>query len=232
MKKYRVHNPFKDLTRFELTLWLVSVIGIIFSSFISGTEGIINVITSLIGVTALIFIAKGYVFGQALCIGFCALYAIISLFFSYYGEFITYACMTLPMAIVSLISWIRHPYKGTKEVEVSRLTKRKIILVACLTAVVTVAFYFILKALGTANLVVSTISIATSFMAASLTFFRSPYLALGYATNDVVLIVLWLLAAVENIAYTSMVLCFVLFLANDLYCFYNWKKMQKRQENE
>ena len=232
MKKYRVHNPFRDLTGFELALWLVSVIGVTASAFVSGTEGIINVITSLIGVTALIFIAKGYVLGQALCIGFCALYAIISLFFSYYGEFITYACMTLPMAVISLISWIRHPYKGTKEVEVSRLTKRKIILIFCVTAVVTVAFYFILKALDTENLVVSTVSIATSFMAASLTFFRSSYLALAYAANDVVLIILWLLATLVNISYASMVLCFALFLANDLYCFYNWRKMQKRQENE
>lgn len=230
MRKIHIYNPFKDLTKFELTLWLVSIIGISASAFISGAEGIINVITSLIGVTALIFIAKGYVLGQALCIGFCALYAVISLFFSYYGEFITYACMTLPMAIVSLISWLRHPYKGTKEVEVSRLTKKKIILIMFLTAAVTVAFYYILRALDTANLVVSTISIATSFAAASLTFLRSPYLALGYASNDVVLIILWLLAAVEDISYASMVLCFVLFLANDLYCFYNWRKMQKRQE--
>ncbi len=230
MRKFRIHNPFSDLTKFELTLWLVSIIGIAASAFVSGAEGIINVITSLIGVTALIFIAKGYVFGQALCIGFCALYAVISLFFSYYGEFITYACMTLPMAIVSLISCLRHPYKGTKEVEVSRLTKKKIVLITCLTVVVTVVFYFILRALDTANLVVSTISIATSFAAASLTFFRSPYLALGYASNDVVLIVLWLLAAIEDISYASMVICFVLFLANDLYCFYNWRKMQARQD--
>ena len=64
-----------------------------------------------------------------------------------------------------------------------------------LTAAVTAGFYFILRALGTANLLPSTVSVTTSFLAVYLTFHRSPLYALGYAANDVVLIVLWLLAA-------------------------------------
>ena len=232
MRKISVRNPFHDLTKFELTLWLVSVIGITVSAFVSGGQGIANVIASLIGVTSLIFIAKGYVIGQALTIIFCIMYGIISLTFNYYGEFITYAFMTLPMGVVSLISWIRHPYKGTREVEVSRVSKKTVALIALLSVVVTAVFYFVLRALDTANLIISTVSITTSFIAAAFSFFRSPYLALGYAANDVVLIVLWILAAMTDISYISMVLCFVLFLANDLYCFYNWCRMQKRQNTE
>ena len=62
-----------------------------------------------------------------------------------------------------------------------------------------------------------------------LTFRRSPFYAVDYATNDVVLIVLWTLAAVENISYISVVVCFVAFLANDIYGFINWRKIEKRQ---
>ena len=232
MRKIRVRNPFRDLTKFELTLWLVSLIGITVSAFVSGGQGIANVIASLVGVTSLIFIAKGYVIGQALTIIFCIMYGIISLTFNYYGEFITYAFMTLPMGVVSLISWIQHPYEGTREVEVSRVSKKTVALIALLSVVVTAVFYFILRALDTANLIISTVSITTSFIAAAFSFFRSPYLALGYAANDVVLIVLWILAAMTDISYISMVLCFVLFLANDFYCFYNWRRMQKRQNAE
>ena len=60
-------------------------------------------------------------------------------------------------------------------------------------------------------------------------FRRSPYFALAYAANDVVLIVLWILAARENISYLSVIICFVMFLVNDLYGYFSWKRMEKRQ---
>ena len=98
-----------------------------------------------------------------------------------------------------------------------------------LTAAVTFGFYFVLVRFGTANIVPSTLSVATSFAAVYLTFRRSPYFALAYAANDVVLIVLWTLAAVENISYLSVIICFVMFLVNDLYGFVSWKRMERRQ---
>lgn len=98
-----------------------------------------------------------------------------------------------------------------------------------LSVVVTIVFYFILKIWGTANLIPSTVSVTTSFIAAYLTFRRSPYYAIVYAMNDVVLIVLWVLAALSDISYVSVVVCFVAFLVNDLYGFINWRKMQRRQ---
>ena len=101
-----------------------------------------------------------------------------------------------------------------------------------LTALVTFAFYFILRYFDTPNLVTSTVSIATSFSASALTMLRSPYYALAYAANDVVLIVLWTLATIADPAYLPMILCFVIFLANDLYGFFNWQRMQKRQEEK
>ena len=100
-----------------------------------------------------------------------------------------------------------------------------------IAAVVTVAFYFILGYFNTANLVVSTLSVTTSFVAAYLTMRRSPFYAFAYMLNDVVLIVLWILASISDISYLSVIICFVMFLFNDLYSFTNWKRMQKRQAN-
>ena len=98
-----------------------------------------------------------------------------------------------------------------------------------LTAVVTLVFYFILAHFNTAYIIPSTLSVTTSFIAVYLTFRRSPYFALAYAANDVVLILLWTLAAVEDISYLSVIICFVMFLVNDLYGFISWKRMEKRQ---
>ncbi|MBR6532084.1 MAG: nicotinamide mononucleotide transporter [Clostridia bacterium] len=227
-----IFKAFKSLTKFELLLWIVSMIVVAASFLVTENGDVLTLTASLIGVTSLIFLARGFAFGQVLMIVFSTIYGIISFRFSYYGEMLTYVGMTLPMAVVSLVSWIRHPYKKSAEVEVSKLNKKKIVFLILSSVAVTVAFYFILKAFNTANLVPSTISVLTSYIAATLTAFRSPYYALGYAANDIVLIVLWVLAATEDFSYLPMVMCFAVFFFNDMYGFICWKKMEKRQKKQ
>ena len=227
----RLVTLFRSLTKFEWCLWLSSVVVVTVSFFLSPDKNVLNLIDSLIGVTALIFISKGYVIGQVLLIIFGVLYGIISFEYRYYGEIITYLGMSAPIAGLAVISWLRHPYKDSKEVEVNRhLRLSTWLTLLLLTAAVTVGFYFILKALGNSNLLFSTISVTTSFLAASLTFLRSPYYGLGYAANDAVLITLWVLAALEDPGYVPMIFCFVMFFINDLYGFFNWRRMSKRQQ--
>lgn len=227
----RLVSLFRSLTKFEWCLWLSSVVVVTVSFFLSPDKNVLNLIDSLIGVTSLIFISKGYVIGQVLLIIFGVLYGIISFEYRYYGEIITYLGMTAPIAGLAVISWLRHPYKDSKEVEVNRHLKLSTWLtLLLLTAAVTVGFFFILKALGNSNLLFSTISVTTSFLAASLTFLRSPYYGLGYAANDAVLITLWVLAALEDPGYVPMIFCFVMFFINDLYGFFNWRRMSKRQQ--
>ncbi|MBQ4052326.1 MAG: nicotinamide mononucleotide transporter [Clostridia bacterium] len=223
-------NVFKDLTRFERGLWIASLLAVCGSYFLVPKGDLWSTLASAIGVTALIFVAKGYVLGQVLTVVFAVFYGVVSYAFHYYGEMITYLCMTAPVAVAAIISWARHPYKGTKEVEVRHLKARDVVLLALFSGVLTALFYFILKGLGTANLIPSTVSITTSVLACSLTVLRSPYYALAYAANDLVLIVLWTLAALADAAYLPMVVCFVMFLANDVYGYYNWRRMRREQE--
>jgi len=186
---------------------------------------------SLIGVTSLIFNAKGNPFGQLLMVFFSALYGIISFSCGYYGEMATYLGMTAPMAVFALVSWLRNPYDGNRaEVQVKRLERRDAVRMVSLTVAVTVVFYFILAALHTNCLIPSTLSVATSFLAAFLTFQRSALFAAAYAANDLVLVVLWGLAAAEDPSYLLVLVCFAVFLVNDLYGFLNWLRMQRRQE--
>ena len=214
----------------ELALWGRSAALILVSFFLFDRVNYLTLGASLIGVTSLIFNAKGNPIGQGLMVIFSLLYGVISYTFSYYGEMITYLGMTGPMALFALISWLRNPYKGNRaEVAVNRIGKWELALMYGLTAVVTVGFYFILDYFDTANMIPSTLSVTTSFIAVYLTFRRSPYFALAYAANDVVLIVMWILAAVEDISYLSVIICFVMFLVNDLYGFVSWKRMEQRQ---
>ena len=100
---------------------------------------------------------------------------------------------------------------------------------AALTVVVTIVFYFILAFFHTANLLPSTLSVTTTFIAVYLTFRRSSYFTLAYAVNDLVLIILWALASMTDLSYLSVMICFVVFFVNDLYGFINWLRMEKRQ---
>lgn len=214
----------------EIVLWSVSVFAILVSFLVFDREGYLTLAASLIGVTSLIFIAKGHPIGQFLAIIFSVFYGIISFTFSYYGEMITYLGMTAPMAVFALISWLRNPYNGNKaEVKVNRLKYKEVIFLCFLTIVVAVVFYFILAAFHTANLIPSTISVITSFVAVYLTFRRSAFYAVAYAMNDLVLIVMWTMATFSDTSYFSVITCFVIFLANDIYGYISWSKMQKRQ---
>lgn len=215
----------------EISLWSSSVMVIVFSFCIFDRTNYITLFASLIGVTSLIFNAKGNPFGQFLMVIFSLLYGIISYTFSYYGEMITYLGMTMPMAVFAFISWLRNPYNGIKsEVKVNHIEKRENVCMWIGTLAVTILFYFILDYFDTANLVPSTISVSTSFLAVYLTFRRSSYFALAYAANDIVLIILWTLASLYDIRYVSVMICFAAFLVNDIYGFINWRKMRIRQQ--
>ena len=221
----------KYFTPAELVLFIGSLALIVAAFCIWDRQNYLSLIASLIGVTSLIFCAKGNPIGQVLIIVFAVFYGIISWKVAYYGEVITYLGMTAPMAVWALVAWLRNPYQGKRsEVKVNCLRARDYLLITAATVAVTVAFYFILQACGTANLIPSTVSVATSFFAVCLTARRSPNFALAYAANDSVLIVLWSMMAAEDVSCLSVVICFVVFLINDGYGFFNWMRLRRRQQ--
>lgn len=219
-------------TKFEWALLGSSLFLILLCQTFS-RSGFLNLLAYLVGAVSLIFNAKGNPIGQALMVIFSIFYGIISLECRYYGEMITYLGMTGPMAVIALCSWLKNPYRGNKaEVAVNRLNLSETVFLIVLSIIVTTVFFFILKAFATANLLFSTVSVTTSFIAVYLTFRRSPFFALAYAANDIVLIILWVSAVLKDISYLSVVVCFSVFLVNDLYGFYSWLRMQKRQTED
>lgn len=220
-----MNNPFKSFTKKEWLLWIISLVIVTASNLLSADTSVLTLSAALIGVTSLVFAAIGNAWAQVLMIIFSILYGIISYRFRYWGEMITYLGMSLPMAVWSLITWVKHPSKDNgNNVEIRSLTRKNVVLLVISGAVVTALFYFVLDALGTPNMLFSTVSVTTSFMAASLTMLRSPYYAVGYALNDLVLIVLWVLASVKEPVYIPVAVNFTIFFFNDMYGFVSWKK--------
>lgn len=226
----RLKTLIQYFSKTELLLWCFSILLIVLSFCIFDRENYLTLAASMIGVTSLIFNAKGNPFGQFLMILFSLLYGIIAFTFAYYGEMITYLGMTMPMAIFAFISWFKNPYNGNKaQVKVNKISRKEIIFMCIITVIVTIIFYYILKSLNTANLAPSIISVTTSFMAVYLTFRRSSFYAVAYGANDIVLIILWVLASKEDIRYVSVVICFITFLTNDVYGFLSWRKIEQQQ---
>ncbi len=227
MKYLRYFSPF------EYILWGGSVLAVVLSFVLCKNHDYLNLAGSLLGATMLIFTSKGNVIGQFMAVVFAVFYGYVSFRMQYYGELITYVGMSAPMAVAAIVSWLRHPHNGKRtEVKIGKLKLWEYPIILVLTAAVTAAFYFILTALGTAQPLWSTVSVATSFLAVALTLRRSPFYAVAYALNDIVLIILWSLAIAESMEYVALVVCFSVFLANDLYGFYNWLKMRRRQSQE
>jgi nicotinamide mononucleotide transporter PnuC len=146
---------------------------------------------------------------------------------------LTYAGMTAPMAAASLYVWLKNPYGNSRaQVKVRSASKKELAVIALLTVPVTVLFYFILRYFGTASIIPSTLSVATSFLAVSLTLRRCALYALAYAMNDIVLIALWLPASFDDTTYVPMLTCFAVFLVHDIYGFFNWNRLRKLQTSD
>jgi len=220
------------LNKLEFMFWGISVIMLVIS-FLWSKSNLLYLFASIVGVTALIYLAKGEPRGQVLTILFSVLYGVISYKYRYYGEMMTYLGMTLPSALIAATIWYRHPFeKGKTVVKVSILSKKHILSLVLLTPIVAYVMYRLLAYLKTSELILSTVSVVTSFMASMLTIYRSKYYALFYAFNDIVLIALWILASMHDPSFLPMVLCFVIFLANDLYALFKWKILSDTQNRQ
>lgn len=223
----KLYNPFKGFTKFEWCLWIGSVIAITSAHFATGSSDWLSLAVSLVGVTSLIFAARGDPFAPVLFIAFAIMYAVKSYLVGYYGEMIIYLCMQLPVSILSLISWWKNQ-NNNHQVSVGRISVKKVIVMLALDIAVTTLFYFLLKYLNTVNYVTGTVSVATSFAALFLMTLRIPQYALAFILNDLVMIVLWSVMLATDISHVSLVVCFSIFLINDTYTFLSWLRRSKQ----
>ncbi len=225
-------GPFKTFSAKDWCVYLLSVIIVVCSNVFAVEKDVLNLISTLVGATSLIFIAKGHFAGQIVMIVFAVLYSLVSYRNGYYGEIIICGLMTLPLSIFSIVTWVKNPYKkGENVVKAYVLNKKDILIVAVFSFLVLVGGYVILRLLNTSSIVVSTISLVTSFVASYLMFRRNSYYAVAYMVNDIVLITLWTISCFSDPTNVSIVACFAMFFINDLYAFVSWKIREKQQLN-
>lgn len=223
---------FKDWNLFEIISLLVSISIIVVCFILGSQKNYLALVTSIIGIISVMQCSKALVIAPIAGITFSVLYSIVSITQAYYGEALIYIVLMIPIDILAIISWFKNKNELNKDVvTINKIKYKEYLILIPITAMVTVGFYFLLKALNTAQLIVSTISLVTSIVAAYLMLRRSKYYAIGFALNDIVLIVLWSLAVSTNgVAYLPNVISFCVFLYNDIYGFIFWLKEEKSQK--
>lgn len=228
-----IKKQLKNWNIFELLFLIGSIIAITICFAVGAERNVLSFIASLFGVTSVLFVAKGLISAPFLSIIYCIFYTIVSFFQRYYGEAIIYLVLMIPLDVVTIISWLKNRNKdNSSTVEINKIHGMEYLYLGVATVVATVGFYFLLRALNTNQLIISTISLITSAVASYLMFRRCSYYALGFMLNDVILIVLWSLVVVDSgIGYLPTVISFCVFLINDTYGFIRWKIEEKKQNN-
>lgn len=226
-----IKRVLRYFTPAEWCLWLAGLTAVT-AGFAAGEEkNLLAFFSSLAGVTCIVFNAKGNFIGQAVSIVFGVLYGIYAFTQRYYGETLIYFFLMVPIHVVSVVGWLKNKFNGkTHEVTVNTLKRKEFFAVGFAAIAVTAAFYFLLRALNTDNLIVSTVSLTTSLAAAYFMLRRCEIFSVCFLCNDVVLIVLWSMKlASEGTRVLPSVVAFVMFLFIDAYCFFSWRRIKKRQ---
>lgn len=222
----------KGWNAFEICLlvggWIsMIVVGIIFHSWW------LTIFTSVLNLFCCVLSAKGKVIASIIGLVCIVVYSILSYYNSYYGEIIISMCIMLPLYVWQIYVWIKHRDKKENLVLVNSIGAKEWACVGTIAAVVFVGFFFILRALNTANLVVSTISIIGNLMGMYLLIRRSKYGFATYLVDDVVFFILWLIPTIQgNLSLLPIVINPLLNIVSDIYGLVNWGKLQKKQKSE
>ena len=223
---------FKDWSVIEIILLITSplivlLVGIIFKS------DVLTMITSTVGIICALLLAKGLVLGQFFGIAIVILYSLVSYKNGFYGEMLIYLIIMLPMYIWGIIEWLKHKNGETKSVEVNSIKWKEWLIVALCSIVAFIGFYFLLKALNTNELIVSTLSVVDNIFAVYLLARRSKYGFVSYIVNDLLLIVLWGIPVIQgNLLLLAMLINPIVNLINDTYGVVNWTKIQRKQKEQ
>ena len=120
---------FRSFTGFEWALWIGSVAVTVAAFLLTGNTQYYYLFGSVLGATALILVSKGNVAGQILVVFFSIFYAAVSYRLRYFGEMITYLGMSLPIAVVAVVTWLKNPFRGNKtEVTVNHISALEYVL--------------------------------------------------------------------------------------------------------
>ncbi|MDD4350956.1 MAG: nicotinamide riboside transporter PnuC [Clostridia bacterium] len=222
----------KNWTKFELILWASCIVAVCTISIIF-KSGVLIATCSLIGAASTFLQAKGKAVAQIFAIITVVLYSLVSYAQGLYGEVLTYVVLMLPLAIASLISWVKNTDEE-KTVKVRELNKKQLMMLPLYFVAEFVVVYFILKAINTSFLFASTLSVATSVISVVLMIIRSKYGFVSFFIDEMTSIILWSfpIIVLGNLTLLPLLINPIVNSINHLYGWKVWSAKIKRQREK
>ena len=151
-----------------------------------------------------------------------------------YGEAIVYALFLLPLYVYGVIHWLRNRDKEDNVVIVrSNLSKTEWLVMSVSFVFVSIGVYFLLKALNTSQLIVSTLSFISMLPAVYLLARRCKWNQVAFLVNDIFLVILWVTLSVGgDKVFIPMVICFIFQTIYDIYGLFEWIKLERKQNKD
>lgn len=226
----KVFESFKQIKWYEylINLFFSAVLVVLGCVFDSTALVIVN---SVVSVLFVYFSTKGMVLGPIFGIVNNILYCIISAQCAYWGELIIASCITIPMCALSLYTWIRNLNKQEQVINISNMKWKEVLISALCVAGVSVGLYFVLRAFNTANLEVSTLSMAISIFASYLFIRRNEYNFVFYIIANFVGLALWILIIIQSdISQIPTAVSYIVFNIYNVYGVVNWARLKRKQK--
>jgi len=227
MKTWKGYNVI-DLILISLGVIVVAISGILFNSkwYI--------IISTLLGLLCVFTQAKGKIATQFIGIIYFCFYIFISYSQKYYGEALLYILIMLPMYIYGVIHWLSHRDKEENVVIVrSNLSAKEWCLSGFAFVIVAIGVYFILKALNTAQLIISSLSFLSMLPAVYLLIRRCKWNQVAFLINDFIVPILWIFLVVQgDLSFLPMCIYHIFQITYDIYGLIEWIKLEKKQQNK
>lgn len=228
-----IKNYFKDWTLFEKS-WLLIFTLINIYLFFAWKDTPVGLIASLTGMLCVVLVAKGKISNYYFGIINVMLYAYIAFNSKYYGEVMLNILYFLPMQIIGIYYWKKNTnrQKTKDDVRVKHLKPNEKLLWAILSILGVYLYGLILQYLGGNLPFIDSSSTVLSVIAMILMVKRVSEQWILWIIIDIVSIYMWFHVLLEGGNDISMLVMWTAYLVNAIYGYYNWKKMEKKQNGK
>ena len=229
-----VKKFFKDIKWYEYLFVGISLVVMITLSIVFHSH-IFYILSSTLGVVGVLFLTKVNVVGIFVGIVQIVFYSIISYLNGFYGEMVNNLCVTLPLYIANLITWLKNLYSKNGQVKInSSISWKEVVAAIGVVAILSVGMFFVLDYFNTTMVFVSTLSFTFNTLAIYFLARRSSLNFVFYIFNNIANFTMWgtLIITTHDLSMLITLINVVVYFLLNCYGLFNWFMTRKKQENE
>ena len=229
-----VKKFFKDIKWYEYLFVGISLVVMITLSIVFHSH-IFYILSSTFGVVGVLFLTKVNVVGIFVGIVQIIFYSIISYLNGFYGEMVNNLCVTLPLYIANLITWLKNLYSKNGQVKInSSISWKEVVAAICVVVILSVGMFFVLDYFNTTMVFVSTLSFTFNTLAIYFLARRSSLNFVFYIFSNIANFAMWgtLIITTHDLSMLITLINVVVYFLLNCYGLYNWFMTRKKQENE